>query len=75
MNEIYSNSLKLNPFSGHTSLRVFTVMKVHGETLMAMKSGCKMYTHKCYATLEWPLMLHFKHRLCCPQIVQCALRK
>ena len=24
-----------------------------------MKSGCKMYTQKCYVTLEWPLMLHF----------------
>ena len=38
-------------------------MKVHSQTLMAMKShsGCKMYTQKCYVTLEWPLMLHFKH--------------
>ena len=50
-------------------------MKVHSQTLMAMKSGCKMYTHKCYVTLEWPLMLHFKHRMCCPLFVQCALRK
>ena len=25
---------------------------------MAMKSGCKIYTHKCYVTLEWPQMLH-----------------
>ena len=23
---------------------------------MAMKSGCKMYTQKCYVTLEWPLV-------------------
>ena len=37
-----------------------------------MKSGCKIYTQKCYVTLEWPLMLHFKHRLCCPQFVQYA---
>ena len=55
-------------------------MKVHNsyegvQTLMAMKSGCKINTQKCYVTLEWPLMLHFKHRLCCPQFVQCALRK
>ena len=40
-------------------------MKVHSQTLMAMKSGCKIYTQKCYVTLEWPLMLHFKHRLTC----------
>ena len=40
-------------------------MKVHSQTLMAMKSGCKIYTQKCYVTLEWPLMLHLKHRLCC----------
>ena len=51
------------------------ITKVHSQTLMAMKSGCKMYTHKCYVTLEWPLMLHFKHRMCCPLFVQCALRK
>ena len=67
VNEIYSNSLKFNPFSGHSSFRDFKerplVMKVHGQTLMAMKSGCKIYTHKCYATLEWPLVLHFKHRI------------
>ena len=30
-------------------------MKVHSQTLMAMKSGCKIYTQKCYVTLEWPL--------------------
>ena len=41
------------------------VTKVHSQTLMAMKSGCKIDTHKCYITLEWPLVLHFKHRLCC----------
>ena len=51
------------------------VTKVHSQTLMAMKSGCKIYTHECYVTLEWPLMLHFKHRMCCPQFVQCVLRK
>ena len=50
-------------------------MKVHGQTIMAMTSGCKIYTHKCYVILEWPLMLHFKHRICCPQFVQHALRK
>ena len=50
-------------------------MKWRGQTLMAMKSGCKIYTHKCYVTLEWPHMLHFKHRVCCPQFVQYALRK
>ena len=48
MNDIYSNGLKLYPFSGHSSFRVIhwetIVMKVHGQTLMAMKSGCKMYT-------------------------------
>ena len=37
-------------------------MKVHSQTLMAMKSGCKIDTQKCYVTLEWPLMLHFKYR-------------
>ena len=26
-------------------------MKVH---LMAMKSGCKIYTHKCYVTANGP---------------------
>ena len=66
-------------FEGIHVLGLFTgrqiVMKVHSQTLMAMKSGCKIYTQKCYVTLEWPLMLHFKHRLCCPQFVQCALRK
>ena len=31
-------------------------MKVHSQTLMAMKSGCKMYTQKCYVTLKRPLM-------------------
>ena len=60
MNKIYSNGLKLYPFSGHSSVRVIhwetIVMKVHGQMLMAMKSGCKMYTRKCYVTLEWPLM-------------------
>ena len=47
-------------------------MKVHSHTLMAMKSGFKMYTQKCYVTLEWPFMLHFRHSMCCPQFVQCA---
>ena len=50
-------------------------MKVHSQKLMAMKSGCKIDTHEYYVTLEWPLMLHFKYRLCCPQFVQYALRK
>ena len=39
-------------------------MKVH---LMAMKSGCKIYTHKCYVTREWPLFKHVgcvAHNLC-----------
>ena len=76
MNEIYSNGLKLYPLSGHSGFKVIhwktIVMKEH---LMAMKSGCIIYTHKCYVTLEWPLMLHFKHRMCCPQFVQCALIK
>ena len=40
------------------------VTKAHSQTLMAMKSGCKIYTQKCYVTLEWPLMLHFKHIGC-----------
>ena len=80
MNEIYSNGLKLYPFSGHSGFKVIhwetiLVMKMHGQTLMVMKSGCNMYTHKCDVTLEWPLMLHFKHRMCCPQFVQCALIK
>ena len=78
VNQIYSNGLKFI-FLGHSSFRVIhwetTITKVHSQTLMAMKSGCKMYTHKCYVTLEWPLMLHFKHRMCCPLFVQCALRK
>ena len=43
--QTHSNGLKLNPFSGDSSFRVFTVMKVHFQTLMAMKSGCKIYTH------------------------------
>ena len=51
------------------------VTKVHSQTLMAMKSGCQIYTHKCYVTLEWPLVLHFKHRMCFTQFVLCALRK
>ena len=79
MNELYSNGLKLYPFSGHSGFKVIhwetIVMKVHGQTLMAMKSGCKMYTHKCYVILEWTLVLHFKHRMCCHQFVQCALIK
>ena len=48
VNEIYSNGLKLYPFSGHSSFRVIhwetIVMKVHGQTLLAMKSRCKIYT-------------------------------
>ena len=47
MNEIYSNGLKLY-FLGHSSFRVIhwetIITKVHNLTLMAMKSGCKMYT-------------------------------
>ena len=75
MNQIYSNGLKFI-FLGHSCFRVIhgetIITKVHSQTLMAMKSGCKMYTHKCYVTLEWPLMLHFKHVLpticaMCPQ--------
>ena len=66
MNQIYSNGLKFI-FLGHSCFRVIhwetIITKVHSQTLMAMKSGCKMYTHKCYVTLEWPLMLHFKHSL------------
>ena len=45
-------------------------MKVHSQTLLVMKSGCKFYTQKCYVTLEWSLMLHFKHRMCCPMCLQ-----
>ena len=26
-------------------------MKVHSQTLMAMKSGCKIYTQKCYVNI------------------------
>ena len=78
VNQIYSNGLKFI-FLGHSCFRVIhwetIIMKVHSQTLMAMKSGCKMYTHKCYIILEWPLMLHFKYRMCCPLFVQCALRK
>ena len=37
-------------------------------SLFTMKSGCKICTQKCYVTLEWPLMLHFKHMMCCPQV-------
>ena len=79
MNEIYSNGLKLYLFSGHSGFKFIhwetIVMKVHGQTLMAMKSGCKIYTHKCYViVLEWPI-LHFKRRMCCPKFVLCALRK
>ena len=36
-------------------------MKVHSQTLLAMKSGFKIDTQKCYVTFEWSLMLHFKH--------------
>ena len=72
VNQIYSNGVKLI-FLGHSCFRVIhwetIITKVHSQTLMAMKSGCKMYTHKCYVTLEWPLMLHFKHRMCCPLFV------
>ena len=54
--------LKVDFFLGHSCFRVIhwetIITKVHSQTLMAMKSGCKMYTHKCYVTLEWPLMLH-----------------
>ena len=32
-----------------------------------MKSECKIYTLKFYVALEWPLVLHFKHRMCCQQ--------
>ena len=60
MNQIYSNGLKFI-FLGHSCFRVIhwetIITKVHSQTLMAMKSGCKMYTHKSYVTLEWPLML------------------
>ena len=31
------------------------VTKVRSQTLMAMKSGCNIYTQKCYITLDWPL--------------------
>ena len=78
VNQIYSNGLKTF-FLGHSCFMIIhwetIITKVHSQTLMAMKSGCKMYTHKCYVTLEWPLMLHFKHRMCRPLFVQCALRK
>ena len=53
VNQIYSNGLKF--FLGHSSFRVIhwetIITKLHSQTLMAMKSGCKMYTHKCYVTL------------------------
>ena len=78
ISKVCSNGLKFI-FLGHSCSRVIQwetiITKVHSQTLMAMKSGCKMYTHKCYVILEWPLMLHFKHRMCCPLFVQCALRK
>ena len=74
MNEIYSNGLKLYPFSGHSGFKVIhwetIVMKVHGQTLIAMKSGCKIYTPKCYVILEWPLKCYISnigcvaHNLC-----------
>ena len=27
-------------------------MKIRSQTLMAMMSGCEIYMHKCYLTLE-----------------------
>ena len=75
MNELYSNGLKLYPFSGHSGFKVIHWETIVMKVLMAMKSGCEIYTHKCYVILEWTLMLHFKHRMCCPQFVQCALIK
>ena len=70
---LWRNGLKLYPFWGHSSFRVIhwetIVTKSYSQTLMAMKSECKIYTHKCYVTLEWPLMLHFTYRLWCPQFV------
>ena len=42
---------------------------------IAVKSGCTICTQKCYVALKWPLMLHFKHRMCCPQFVQLCPQK
>ena len=63
VNQILSNGIKLI-FLGHSSFRVIhwetIITKVHSQTLMAMKSGCKIYTRKCYVTLEWPLNVKFQ---------------
>ena len=67
MNQIYSNGLKFI-FLGHSGFRVIhwetIITKVHSQTLMAMKSGCKMYTHKSYVTLEWPLKCYISNIGC-----------